>query len=68
MEIRSSMNDLDMLIDYEKDSRLAAVAYLSTAEEAHDPELKDLFLLFSNRAMKHQDNYLEMIKKIGGEV
>lgn len=67
MEIRSTMSDLDMLIDYEKDARIASVAYLSTAGEAHDPELKDLFLQFSNSAVKHQSKYMEMIKKVGGE-
>ncbi len=61
------MTDLDMLIDFEKDTRLAAIAYLSTAGEVHDPELKDLFLDFSKSSMKIQDKCTEFIKKIGGE-
>lgn len=64
----SNMTDLDMLIDLDKDTRLAAVAYLTTASEAHDPELKDLFLDFSKGSMKLQDKCTEIIKIIGGQV
>jgi len=64
----SNMNDLDMLIDFEKDTRLAAVAYLTTAGEAHDPELKDLFLDFSRSSVKLQDKCTEIIKSIGGQI
>jgi rubrerythrin len=56
------------LIDYEKDSRIASVAYLTSACEAHDPELKEVFLDFSKGSVKHQEKFMEMIKKIGGEV
>ncbi|HZW84160.1 MAG TPA: spore coat protein [Candidatus Deferrimicrobium sp.] len=68
MDEHPTMNDLDLLIDYEKDSRIASVAYLTSACEAHDPELKDVFLDFSKGAVKHQERFVEMIKKIGGEV
>jgi rubrerythrin len=68
MDQHPTMSDLDFLIDYEKDSRIASVAYLTSACEAHDPELKEVFLDFSKGSVKHQEKFMEMIKKIGGEV
>ena len=65
--MHSGMNDIDMLVDFEKDTRLAAVAYLSTAGEVRDPELKDLFLEFSRTSMKMQDKCTELINMLGGE-
>ncbi len=61
------MSDLDLLLDYEKDARIASVAYLTSACEVHDPELKDIFLDFSHGSVKHQERCHSMIKKIGGE-
>ncbi|HEX3015885.1 MAG TPA: hypothetical protein VHQ46_05845 [Desulfobacteria bacterium] len=68
MQFNPAMSDVDMLIDLEKDTRLAAVAYLSTAGEAHDPTLKDLFFDFSKGSMKHQEKCLDLIKKMGGDI
>ncbi|KKM10934.1 hypothetical protein SY88_11045 [Clostridiales bacterium PH28_bin88] len=62
------MSDLDMLYDYEKDARLAALGYLGMAAEAHDEKLREKFAMLSTASQKTHELFTTMIIKKGGNI
>jgi len=57
--------DMDMLQDYEKDARMAAVAYTIMATETHDRALRSLFLSMAHSAGESQARTAAFIMKKG---
>ncbi|MEW6192973.1 MAG: spore coat protein [Bacillota bacterium] len=57
--------DMDMLQDYEKDSRMAAVAYVLMATETLDPSLRSLFQTMANNAAESQEKAANLILRKG---
>jgi hypothetical protein len=57
--------DMDMLQDYEKDSRMAAVAYVLMATETLDPSLRSLFRTMADNAAESQEKAANLILRKG---
>lgn len=57
--------DMDMLQDYEKDSRMAAVAYAMMATETLDPSLRSLFRTMADSAAESQERAANLILRKG---
>lgn len=63
-----SMSDLDLLYDYEKDARVAALGYLGLASEAHDSKLRQKFGDLSKASHKTHEQFAKLILKHGGSI
>lgn len=57
--------DMDMLQDYEKDTRMAAQSFIMIAGEAQDPKLRKILLKASEMAAQSQNNFASLITKRG---
>ncbi|MBF7081783.1 spore coat protein [Desulfallas sp. Bu1-1] len=57
--------DMDMLQDYEKDARMAAMAYALIETEILDPDLRRLIGAAATAATKSQEKFANMILKKG---
>jgi spore coat protein CotF len=57
--------DMDMLQDYEKDARMAVIAYSIMATETLDPALRQLFQTMSSSANESQARTAQLILKKG---
>lgn len=62
----ATMTDIEMLADAERETRLAAVGYLTMATQARDPNVKDMFLDFSRHSMDLNAKFAELINQLGG--
>ncbi len=61
----TKLTDMDMLQDYEKDTRLAAIGFITMASDAQDPELKSTFLQAAESAMRSQRKFASLISQRG---
>lgn len=59
------LTDMDMLQDYEKDTRMAALAYTLAITEVMDPTLRRIFQNAANGAVKSQKKFADAILKFG---
>jgi len=59
------LTDMDMLQDYEKDTRMATVAYSLIETEIIDPDLRKLIRLGANSAANSQDKFSKLIIRKG---
>lgn len=57
--------DMDMLQDYEKDSRMAVIAYATMATETLDPTLRSLFKHMADGASESQSRTANLILRKG---
>ncbi len=57
--------DMDMLQDYEKDTRMAAQTFMMIASETQDPKMRKLLLKASEMASQSQNNFAALITKRG---
>lgn len=57
--------DMDMLQDYEKDARMAALAYALIQTEIIDPTLREIMGKASNEAAKAQQKAANLILSRG---
>lgn len=57
--------DMDMLQDYEKDTRMAAVAYALIETEIIDPNLRKIMAKAAASAAQSQQKFLKLIIKKG---
>lgn len=57
--------DMDMLQDYEKDTRMAAQSFIMIAGEAQDPKLRKIMLKAAEMAAQSQDKFAALITKRG---
>ncbi len=57
--------DMDMLQDYEKDTRMAAQTFMIIAGEAQDPKMRKILLKAAEMAAQSQDNFASLITKRG---
>ncbi|KAF1085476.1 hypothetical protein SPSYN_01618 [Sporotomaculum syntrophicum] len=57
--------DMDMLQDYEKDTRMAAIAYALVETEIIDPNLRKIMSKAAASAARSQKNFMELIIKKG---
>jgi len=57
--------DMDMLQDYEKDARMAALAYSLIVTEIIDPDLRKLIGTMAAAAAKSQEKFANLIIKKG---
>jgi len=57
--------DMDMLQDYEKDTRFAAIGFVTMASEIQDPKVRSAFLTAADAAMASQKTFSELIVKRG---
>lgn len=57
--------DMDMLQDYEKDARMAAIAYSTMATETLDSALRSLFRTMAESAGESQAKTAALILKKG---
>mgnify|MGYP000858966861 CR=1 FL=1 len=58
-------SDMDMLQDYEKDTRMAALAYSLIQTEVLDNQLRKLFKIASDEAAKSQQIFSNLIIERG---
>ncbi|SFQ95234.1 spore coat protein [Desulfoscipio geothermicus] len=57
--------DMDMLQDYEKDARMAAMAYAIIETEIIDPDLRKIIAKAAGAAAKSQQKFADLIIKKG---
>jgi len=57
--------DMDMLQDYEKDARMATIAYALVVTEIVDPDLRQLMSQGATAAAKSQQKFADLILKRG---
>ena len=57
--------DMDMLQDYEKDTRMAAQTFVLIAGETQDPKMRKILLKAAEMAAQSQDNFAALITKRG---
>lgn len=57
--------DMDMLQDYEKDTRMAAMAYTLMETDIQDPGLRKIIGVASAAATKSQEKFANLILKKG---
>ncbi len=57
--------DMDMLQDYEKDTRMAAQTFMMIAGETQDPKMRKMLLKAAEMAAQAQDNFAALITKRG---
>lgn len=58
--------DMDMLQDYEKDTRLAAMAYMLIKTDIHDPDLRKIMGKAAIVAASSQQKFADLIIKKRG--
>jgi len=61
----TTLTDMDMLQDYEKDTRLAAIAFITMASETQATELRTVFLQAAEAAMRSQQKFASLISQRG---
>lgn len=54
-------SDMDMLQDYEKDARMAAIAYSLMQTEIYDETLRSLYATLASQAAKSQKIFADLI-------
>lgn len=59
------LSDMDMLQDYEKDARMATLAYALIQTEIIDPTLRQVIRRASNEAAKAQERAANLILSRG---
>ncbi len=59
------LSDMDMLQDYEKDARMATIAYALVATEIVDQNLRQLMSQGAAAAAKSQQKFADLIIKRG---
>lgn len=57
--------DMDMLQDYEKDTRLAAMAYMLVKTDILDPDLRKIMGKAATAAASSQQKFADLIIKKG---
>ncbi len=57
--------DMDMLQDYEKDTRMAAQSFMVIANELQDPKLRKLMLKAVEGAAESQARFSHLISQLG---
>lgn len=57
--------DMDMLQDYEKDTRMATIAYTLMQTDIIDPTLKNLFGTLRDKSAKSQEQAANLILSRG---
>ncbi|WP_334109567.1 spore coat protein [Thermodesulfitimonas autotrophica] len=58
-------SDMDMLQDYEKDARMAAIAYTLIVTEILDPDLRKLIGALARGAARSQEKFANLILRKG---
>ncbi|RPF49330.1 coat F domain-containing protein [Thermodesulfitimonas autotrophica] len=58
-------SDMDMLQDYEKDCRMAAIAYTLVVTEILDPDLRKLIGTLAQSAARSQEKFANLILRKG---
>jgi len=59
------LTDMDMLQDYEKDARMAVIAYALIETDIIDPDLRKLISLGVTSASSSQQRFADLIMKKG---
>lgn len=57
--------DMDMLQDYEKDTRLAAIGFITMASEVQNPKIRKALMAAADAAMVSQSTFAHLITKRG---
>ncbi len=65
IDLTEKFTDMDMLQDYEKDTRMAAQTFVMIAGEIQDPKLRKIMLKAAEMAVQSQDNFATLITKRG---
>lgn len=58
-------SDMDMLQDYEKDARMAAIAYTLIETEILDADLRKLIAALARTAARSQEKFANLILRKG---
>ncbi|MFZ5641899.1 MAG: hypothetical protein ACOY4Q_14575 [Bacillota bacterium] len=57
--------DMDMLQDYEKDTRMASQTFMMIANETQDSKMRKILLKAAEMAAQSQSNFSSLITKRG---
>lgn len=65
MNMTEKFTDMDMLQDYEKDTRMASQTFMMIANETQDSKMRKILLKAAEMAAQSQDRFSSLITKRG---